>query len=214
MRWICLTLLAGGVLLGGCGGSARPRTAAQEKTFAAFERLYARIQEVPDAAARERLMTAARGLESQIVFHDTEVPSAARLLLVDQIEIESRTQVGDWDNDGQADGFEVFVTARDGLGDPTKIIGKVYFELFRFRQAHADPRQLERVAYWPVDIMTGQQNAAYWNRFDRDYHFKLVWHDLPDVGEKYILQVTYVAPWGDKRDSQRVMTRTPEPGGQ
>ncbi|MDD4891700.1 MAG: hypothetical protein PHU85_17415 [Phycisphaerae bacterium] len=212
LRWngiivpIGLAALAVG---GGCYRSSKPAPLPpQTQTFATIDKLVNQVEAIPDAAKRDELMGTIERIRGQLTFGQVKMPPAARLLLAKDIQILPMTQVADWNNDGTPDGFEVQIEAFDHFGDPTKLVGKLYFELYAYRQAHADRRALQRTAYWEVNIETVDDCLRYWDRFERAYHFNLVWPTVPEAGRKYIFQVTYVAPWGEVLEAQRTLTRT------
>lgn len=210
-RTVCVHLpLIIGLLFAGCGRSAPnvEPVPVQVQTFATIDKLSNQIEAITDAKARDELMATVERLRGQVAFGDLRMPPAARLLLARQINVLPMTQVADWNNDGTLDGFEVQVEALDHFGDPTKLVGKLFFELYAFRAAHADRRSLKRAAYWEVNIETVDDLRRFWDRFNRTYHFNLVWPQAPEIGRKYIFQITYVAPWGEVFEAQRTLTRT------
>lgn len=202
--------LAGAAAVSGCA-PRRPMLIdagePQVQTFQTLDRLASQIEALPDKDARDEMMATLERLRGQVVFGNLRMPPAARLLLVSHINVLPMTQVADWTGDGVLDGFEVQVEALDAFGDPVKLVGRLFFELYEFRPGHADRRAM-RQAFWEVNIETAYDSLRFWDRFNRTYHFNLVWDKTPQVGRRYIFQVTYLAPWGEVFESQRILTRT------
>lgn len=196
------------MMAAGCHRAKPPVLPPQTATFQTIDRLVSQVEAIPDPAKRAELMGTIERIRGQLTFGEIKMPPAARLLLAKEIHILPMTQVADWNSDGTPDGFEVQVEAFDHFGDPTKIVGKLYFEMYAYRQAHTDRRALQRSGYWEVNIESAEDCARYWDRFERAYHFNLVWSAVPEPGKKYIFQVTYVAPWGEILETQRTLTRT------
>ncbi len=192
-------------LAAGCASSAADDDPSQ--VFQTLQTLENQVAEVPDTEQRDEMMDTVKLLQVQLQHGDVDMPPAAAMMLVHDIQILPVTQAGDWNEDGTLDGFEVFVEAQDGYGDSTKAVGTFYFELFPYRPAHADPKGIQRVAFWQVDVKTPEEAVRYWDRFSRNYHFNLVWKSMPDVGQQYVFQATYVTPWGKKITTQRTLKR-------
>ena len=196
---------------GGCWSKTRADAVApRTQVFQTLDLLTRQVEAVSDPKKRDELTATLERLRGQLTFGEIKMPPAAHLLMVRGIQILPMTQVADWNGDGTPDGFEVQVEAVDHFGDPTKLVGRIYFELFAFRSGHADHRGLERTAFWEVNIETADDCLRYWDRFHRAYHFNLVWPQVPELGRRYIFQVTYVAPWGEVLTTQRTLTRTPK----
>ena len=193
-------------------GGSRPVTAEQanQELFRTLETLETQASTITDTDKRDQILGTVGTLRNRMLFSDLKMPSAARLLLAQGIDILPTTRVIDSNNDGTPDGFEVLVEARDHFGDPTKVVGTFIFELFSFRPARGDPRSLTRVAYWNQPVETAEDSARFWNRFDQSYRFILAWKEPPAVGQKFIFQATYVTPWGETMQAQRKMTRMPD----
>lgn len=189
----------------GCAKPSKPDEPQQ--MFKTLERLEKQVAEIPDTEKRDELVETIRLLQVQLQYGDVEMPPAAGLMLVKSIQILPVTQAGDWNEDGEVDGFEVYVEALDHFGDSTKAVGTFRFELFPYRPAHADPRELKPAGTWEVRIETAEQAVRYWDRFSRNYHFNLVLKNMPDVGQQYIFQATYVTPWGKTITDQRTLKR-------
>ncbi|MCG3180549.1 MAG: hypothetical protein BIFFINMI_02911 [Phycisphaerae bacterium] len=209
LMWPAVSGLAAAAMLlslGGCYSVTKPEPTPTQ-IFETINKLQDQAETVTDTAKRDEILDTVNTLRTQLLFDRPEMPPSARLLLPKEIEIVPLTRVGDWDGDGKEDGFEVLVRPLDAFGDATKVVGTFRFELFPYRPAHADRRGLERVARWEQPILTAKENALYWDKYSRNYRFNLVWAKVPAVGEKFVFQVTYIAPWDQVMTTQRVLTR-------
>ena len=203
----CAALLATSA---GCWSKAKPDVVPpQTATFQTIDQLARQVEAISDPKQRDQMSATLERLRGQITFGQMPMPAAAHLLMVKDIDILPQTTVADWNGDGVPDGFEVQIEALDHFGDPTKLVGRLFFELFDYRSAHADRRSLTRTAFWEVNIETADDCLRFWDRFHRAYHFNLVWSKVPEMGRKYIFQVTYIAPWGEVQTTQRTLERVP-----
>lgn len=132
------------------------------------------------------------------------------MLLVRQIKVQPFTKIRSFDEDRVPDGIGVVLSATDQFGDPVKIVGNVYFELYEFRDASAD-RKGNRLEYWTRDIKTAQDEQRYWDRMARWYEFPLAWTSgLPETpSRKFVLMVSYHAPWDETLTDEYILDVMP-----
>jgi hypothetical protein len=206
----CATLLAAlAAASAGCWQSSKQPDVVppQTQTFQVVDQMGRQVDAIPDPRKRAELTATLERLRGQLTFGQIPQAPGLHLLMVKEINILPETQVADWNHTGTASGFEVEIEALDHFGDRTKLVGKVLFELFDYRAAHADRKNLTRTAFWQANVESADDCLRFWDRFRRTYHFNLVWAKAPEVGKKYIFQVTYLSPWGEVIETQRTLTR-------
>jgi len=103
---------------------------------------------------------------------DADRAARVRLLLPTRIKIQPWTQPVSFNGQRDADGLEVLLAAYDCLGEETKAVGTLHFELYTRRPASAD-RFEKRLAFWPVELDSKEALARYWDRSVRFYRFPL-----------------------------------------
>jgi len=119
------------------------------------------------------------------------------LLLPRKIDILKFTKPASFDDDQIPDGLEVVLRPLDAYGDQTKAIGRFRFELYQSRKASADPRGT-RLGLWEVDLSSKEAHDQHWEWVSRTYRFRLLWTGQQVKPGKYILDVTYISPWGQR----------------
>ena len=193
----------------GCWQSSKPPDTVppQTQTFQVIDQLGRQVDSTSDPRKRAELTATLERLRGQLTFGQIPQAPGLHLLMVKEINILPETQVADLTHQGSPSGFEVEIEALDHFGDRTKLVGRLLFELFDYRAAHSDRRNLTRTAFWQANVESADDCLRFWDRFRRTYHFNLVWPKAPEVGRKYIFQVTYLSPWGEVLETQRTLTR-------
>jgi hypothetical protein len=126
------------------------------------------------------------------------------LLLPTRIEVLPFTKAKSWDNDQKLDGLEVVLRPLDSFGDQTKAIGLFRFELFLFEKASSDSRG-PRIGFWEEDVTSREMLEIHWDRITRTYRFRLGWVGKQIPSGKYVLEVTYITPYGQRLSDTYVM---------
>jgi hypothetical protein len=123
------------------------------------------------------------------------------LLLPRTIEILPFTKPASFDDDAIPDGIEAVIRPLDAFGDQTKAVGRFRFELYAFKPASSDHRG-DRLGMWEVDLSDRAAQTDHWDRITRTYRFHLLWTGRPPRPGKYIIEVTYLPPIGQRIASQ------------
>jgi hypothetical protein len=100
------------------------------------------------------------------------------------------TQVKDWTGDNKPDGVEALLEFTDQFNDPTKAVGTVIFEMYKYRPYHADPRGDRLQNPWIGTLATLDDQHARWNRTSRTYAFQLEFPQLR-TDQSYVLTATF-----------------------
>lgn len=133
---------------------------------------------------------------------DRSNPEIARfieLMMPQQIELQQRlTRPVDFDGDGDAEGLEVILSAKDYFEDPVKVVGTFVIELYELRYASGD-RTGTRIAFWRVDIKSNESMVMYWDRLSRFYRLPLTLQTGHLPRGRYVVEVTLNTP-----DEQRL----------
>ncbi len=131
------------------------------------------------------------------------------MLLPRQIRIQPFTKIKSFDDDRIPDGIAAVVRTTDSTGDPVKLVGHVYFELYAYKEASGE-RKGERIEFWDRTLATPADQKLYWDRTAQMYEFPLAWTQgaPPSKGRKYILAVTCRTPWEDTLTDEYVMELT------
>jgi len=132
-----------------------------------------------------------------------EVPYPIRLLLPEEIQIDSFTGTRTFDKAGGIKGIHVRVKALDAYGDVTKAFGKFRFELYRLRTNSAD-RNGEALGRWNVDLSDPKVNIRHWDNIPPGYKFRLQWSRSIPVGEKFMLVTVFSSPFTERIFAERV----------
>jgi hypothetical protein len=130
------------------------------------------------------------------------------LLLPDRIDILPFTKPKSWDNDQKPDGIEVVLRPLDSFGDQTKAIGLFRFELFLYKTASSDSRG-PRIGFWEENLNSRDAQYKHWDRITRTYRFRLGWSGQQVRPGKYVLEVTYIAPSGQRLSDTYIMEARP-----
>jgi len=127
-----------------------------------------------------------------------EMSAFVELMMPKTIEIQHYlTRPRDFTGDGNADGLEVVLVARDSFGDSVKCVGTFHFELYTMRLASGD-KLGERIGFWPVTINSDKSMVQYWDRVTRSYLFKLQLSDGRLAPGRYVLTAQLITPAGTK----------------
>jgi hypothetical protein len=128
------------------------------------------------------------------------------MLLPREIKIQPFTKIKSFDADPVPDGIAVVLRPTDRFGDPVKVVGHLYFELYAYKKASGE-RKGERLEFWERTIATSEDQRLYWDRTAQMYEFPLVWTQgaPPAPNRKYILTATYRAPWDETFQDEYVL---------
>ena len=127
-------------------------------------------------------------------------------IMADKIELVGPlTQPVSFDDDAIPDGLEAVLVARDKQGEPTKISGRLVFELYAHRPAAADPRGTQ-IQTWELALANDKDQETYWNHTTLMYEFKLQVDTatLPK-GRKFVLLARYSDPWNEHMEHQTII---------
>jgi len=127
-------------------------------------------------------------------------------IMADKIELVGPlTQPVSFDDDVIPDGLEAVLVARDAQGEPTKISGRLVFELYAHRPAAADPRGAQ-IQTWELALASDKDQESYWNHTTLMYEFKLQ-VDLAAMpkGRKFVLLARYSDPWNEHMEDQAII---------
>ncbi len=127
-------------------------------------------------------------------------------IMADKIELVGPlTQPASFDDDAIPDGLEAVLVARDKQGEPTKISGRLVFELYSHRPAAADPRGAQ-IQTWELTLASDKDQESYWNHTTLMYEFKLQ-VDLAAMprGRKFVLLARYSDPWNEHMEDQTII---------
>ncbi len=128
------------------------------------------------------------------------------LLMPRQIRIQPFTKIKSFDADQVPDGILLVLRPTDEFGDPIKIVGHLYFELYAYKKASAE-RKGERIEFWERTLATAQDQKLYWDRTAQMYEFPLAWTRgaPPSPDHKYILTATYRSPADETLQDEYVL---------
>jgi hypothetical protein len=127
-----------------------------------------------------------------------ELSAFIHILTPAKIEIQKYlTKPVSFAGNGDADGLEAIIEARDSFDDPVKVVGTFNFELSKMRRASGD-KVGERVAFWTVKIDSPELIRQYWDGLARKYRFPLQLDQAPLPPGRYILNVRLLFPTGEK----------------
>lgn len=131
------------------------------------------------------------------------------LLVARQIRIQPFTKIKSLDDDQIPDGILLVLRPTDVMGDPVKIFGRVYFELYAYQNASGE-RKGERLEFWERSLATPDDQKLYWDRTAQMYEFPLAWtQGVPSSPvRKYVLTATYRTPWDETLADEYVMEWT------
>ena len=127
-------------------------------------------------------------------------------IMADKIELVGPlTQPVSFDDDAIPDGLEAVLVARDKQGEPTKISGRIVFELYAYRPAAADPRGAQ-IQTWELALASEKDQKTYWNHTTLMYEFKLQ-VDLATMPQarKFVLLARYSDPWNEHMEDQAII---------
>lgn len=127
-------------------------------------------------------------------------------IMADKIElVGSLTQLASFDNDVIPDGLEAVLVARDKQGEPTKISGRLVFELYAHRPAAADPRGAQ-IRTWELALAGADDQETYWNHTTLMYEFPLRVDPAAVPKErKFVLLARYTDPWNEHMEHQTII---------
>jgi hypothetical protein len=87
------------------------------------------------------------------------------------------TQIKNWTSGAKPDGIEAVIEFQDEFGDPTRAMGTVRFELYRFESDYADHRG-PRLAIWSASLNSHEDQVARWDPVARGYTFQLTFANI------------------------------------
>ena len=127
-------------------------------------------------------------------------------IMADKIELVGPlTQPVSFDDDAIPDGLEAVLVARDKQGEPTKISGRLVFELYAHRPAAADPKGAQ-IQTWELALASDKDQETYWNHTTLMYEFKLqVNLAAMPKGRKFVLLARYGDPWNQHMEDQAII---------
>lgn len=132
-----------------------------------------------------------------------KVPYPIALLLPKEIKIDSFTGERSFGSTGGVKGVDVRVQAIDHYGDVTKAFGKFRFEVYQYNQYNTDHRGARR-GLWEEDLFDPKVNIEHWDNIPPGYNFRLRWDNPIPVGQQFILEVTFLCPYTDRKFAKRV----------
>lgn len=124
-----------------------------------------------------------------------EMAAYVQLVMPAQIKILEWTKPVSLAADGNADGVEAVLEARDSFDDLTKVVGTLHFEL---RTRRLSDRMGTRVAFWPVEINSVETMRMYRDPLSRFYRFPLQLDQGPLKPGRYALMVWLLLPTGQR----------------
>ncbi len=125
-----------------------------------------------------------------------------------RIEILPFTKVGSFDARGLPDGINAVVRPVDVMGDSVKAYGTMRFELYDYVPASA-LRRGEQLMVWNQTLQTPDQQSKHWDGVTQSYQFQLAWRQPLQPNRKYILEVVYTNPAGERLTSEHVLEFAP-----
>lgn len=157
---------------------------------------------------RQRALTVAGLLAVAGVFGCSQRPSVdmnnpelatfVDLVLPTRIEIQRHwTQPVSYVEEGSADGLEVILAAYDAVGDRTKIVGRIIFELTVYKMSAGD-RMGTQVAVWPVTLDSKESMEMYWDKMARLFRFPLKFDGEKLKPGRYVLAARLTSPTGER----------------
>jgi hypothetical protein len=186
-------------------------------------------QKLPDAAARDRLVTGLVQVRQLLTEPESPLkgdeqpkpgdpklptpPGGARpnavwstMFMPANLVIGFFTRSRDFDGAPGDDGLEVRLQPVDQFGDPTKAVGSYRIEVYEYRVHSTDKRGV-RLGHWFVPVLDIESNRKYYDSVDRSYVFPLLWDKPIKAGTSVIVQATYYPPAGfqQKLVAQRVV---------
>jgi len=143
------------------------------------------------------LLTACGPKPTAISTDQPELAAFVQLVLPARIEIQRYwTRPVNLAGSGAPDALEVIVSAYDSVGDSTKLVGKLNFELYTRRPASSD-RLERRIGFWTVALDSKEALMRHWDSLARFYRFELQLPEPPLAPGRYILLVRLIIP-GEK----------------
>ncbi|HEX8323263.1 MAG TPA: hypothetical protein VF595_05045 [Tepidisphaeraceae bacterium] len=107
------------------------------------------------------------------------------------------TKVTDFDGDGNQDGIEAVVELQDRFGDPTKAVGRVVFQIYRYRAYNPDPRGERLAGPFEGRVDSAADQKARWSRVNRAYIFQLAYPNASKSGD-YVVEAMFEASNGGR----------------
>ena len=126
-------------------------------------------------------------------------------IAADKIVVEPFTQPASFDEDAIPDGIQAFITALDKQGEPTKITGRIVFELYNYRAPAPDPKGAQ-IQTWRLDLADDKDQQTDWNHTTLMYEFPLetTLSAIPP-SRKFVLLARYTNPWDEHLEHEAVI---------
>jgi hypothetical protein len=94
--------------------------------------------------------------------------------------------------------LEARIELIDRLGDVTKGVGQLRFELYLAPASASQRGQDHRIAFWDVPLDSLNANAQHWDPITRTYLFRLSLDTPPPPSVPLRLQVQFTDPGGKR----------------
>jgi hypothetical protein len=128
---------------------------------------------------------------TEIQTDDPQLAGYLELVMPSKVRILEWTKPISIIGDGNADGVEVILEARDSFDDLTKVVGTFHFEL---QTRPISGPMGTRVAFWPVEMSTQKAQLMYRDKLSRFYHFPLQLEGQQLKPGRYVLSVWLLLP--------------------
>ncbi len=103
--------------------------------------------------------------------------------------------------------LEARIEMLDPVGDMTKAVGQLRFELYRLgRQASAGPSQARLLYSWDAELRTIEENRSHFDPITRTYLFKLKLDRPPEQGEHLRVVAQFTDPGERHMTAQAELT--------
>lgn len=143
-------------------------------------------------------------------FNEQERRRMLGVILPNSVQVVSAfTRPASFDDDATLDGIEVVLQTLDAQGEPTKLSGRLVFEMYTYKKASADPKG--RLAQtWTHTLTSEKDQESYWDRASRMYRFQLLVNknELP-IDNRYVVLARYTNPWNEHFEDEAVIDLTP-----
>lgn len=128
--------------------------------------------------------SACTGSRISVQADSPEMAEWIELVMPARIKILEWTKPVSLAGDGNADGIEVILAARDSFDDLTKVLGTLHFELQTRRLSQ---RIGTRVSFWPVEMDSAKTMRPYLDHPTGFYRFRLQLEECPLPPGRYVL---------------------------
>ncbi len=101
--------------------------------------------------------------------------------------------------------IKVYVSLNDSKDASVKSPGVFRFELFDYTARSSDVKGSRLIIWEDINLINYDKNSSHWRDYLRAYEFEL-FCDCVNSGKKYVIQITYMTPAGNRIIGEWVIT--------